>query len=933
MTYTNKTSLLVPSQLPEFVRDNPDYANFVLFLQAYYEWMEQQGGVVYGSQNLVNYNDIDSTMDEFIQYYVNDFIPLIPEGSKTDTRTLVKLAKQLYQSKGTPDSFKFLFRALYNSETQTYNTKDFVLRPSDGKWIQTRYLNVNSTDFNWTKTIGRRLFGETSKGFATIENIIPLADSTQIVLTGIERQFSSGELVYVVDDHGNEVLIGGNPIAGKVIGVVSSVTPDSGNPGAGYLPGDPVIFYGGLNPETSNPIGATAIVGTVSGSQITSVTPTYEGHGYRPGSFTSVEIDSTAGTGAVVQAQVFDTEHPYVISLVPSDSIGLKANTIIGDISHITSYNFANLITANATTTLQEAFTFPQLTTYGILATQVLSPGAGYDADTKAKATAYYSTDATNYTPVDRLFKLGILAPIVIEDGGENYLVGDTIRFVDGRGYGAFANVTGIDSGTGAITSIAYVKDPSQLVAHYPLGGMGYDEDFLPSIEVNSLNGSGASLYVPGIVGHDAQLKIKGTDYGQVKTITLLTPGKDYISKPKVSLRVQDMLLTNVNVLNQPRRGDKLYQGSLTNPSFVSYVDSFNIYQSNASNSFSSTYNARTYEYTGSLNTGNPIYISRNSGDMGAAMYLANTTTGIYTNGLKTYGNGAAKATANFYNGIVLGDGYYLNQDGQPSGYSVLEDEVYNDYTYRLQVEVELAKYKDTALKLLHPAGLNYYPVNMKKNSASFSMGHETATWNDYALSYLIGGVTGYQANVASGFSKTINFTGLSGANLATVIAANDYIKVIPNHGETFYSKVTGVTEDTVTVEDYWVTSVPNVAIATANSGTNVINIDSITDAWEIATGNVVSRFSDFIYTYDHVSFDGTNNDLVIHVGQPDSGDTTLQVNTTFSSEQTGYLSLRSNVVSSSVFVTRLSPIVDVLELVIEDGRPLITENGRNIIL
>lgn len=933
MTYTNKTSLLVASQLPEFVRDNPDYANFVLFLQAYYEWMEQQGGVVYGSQNLLNYDDIDSTMDEFIQYYVNDFIPLVPEGSKTDTRTLVKVAKQLYQSKGTPDSFKFLFRALYNSETQTYNTKDFVLRPSDGKWVQTRYLNVNSTDYNWTKTIGRRLFGDTSKGFATIENIIPLAESTQVVLSGIERQFTSGEMVYVVDDHGNEVLIDGNPIEGKVIGVVSSVTPDSGNPGAGYQSGDPVIFYGGLNPETPNPVGATAVVGEVSGSQITSVTPTFQGHGYRPGSFTSVEVESNAGSGAVVQAQVFDTEHPYTISLVPKDSIGLKANIAIGDAMHITSYNFANLTTANATTTLQEAFTFPQLTTYGILATQVLSPGSGYDASTTAKATAYYTTDATNFTPVDRLYKLGILAPIVIEDGGQNYNLNDTIVFTDGRGYGAFANVTGVDSGTGAITAITYVKDPSQSVAHYPLGGMGYDEDFLPTLSVHTSTGSGASLYVPGIVGHNANLKIKGTDYGQVKTITLLTPGKDYIAQPKVSLRVQDMLLTNVNVLNQPRRGDKLYQGSLNNPTFVSYVDSFSIYRANASNSYSSTYNARTYEYTGTINTGAPIYISRNNGDMGAEMYLSNTTTGIYTNGLKTYGNGAAKATANFYNGIVLGDGYYMNQDGQPSGYSVLEDSTYNDYTYRLQVEVELSKFKDTALKLLHPSGLNYYPVNMKKSSASANTGFDTATWNDYALSYLIGGVTGYQANVASGFTKTINFTGLSGANLASVISANDYIKIIPYRGETFYSKVTGVTEDTVTVEDYWVTSVPNVAIATANTGTNVINIESITDAWTLATGNVVSRFSDFIYTYDHVSFDGTNTDEVIHVGQPESGDTTLQVNTTFGSTQSGYLSLRSNVVSSNVFVTRLSPIVDVLELTIEDGRPLITENGRNIIL
>jgi len=57
----NKTSILVPYQLPEFIRDNPDYTNFVSFLQAYYEWMEQSGNVMDLSKNLLNYRDVDNT--------------------------------------------------------------------------------------------------------------------------------------------------------------------------------------------------------------------------------------------------------------------------------------------------------------------------------------------------------------------------------------------------------------------------------------------------------------------------------------------------------------------------------------------------------------------------------------------------------------------------------------------------------------------------------------------------------------------------------------------------------------------------------------------------------------------------------------------------------------------------------------------------------
>ena len=54
---SQKTSLLIPSQLPGFIRDDPAYENFVLFLQAYYEWMEQNNNVTDRSKNLLNYNN------------------------------------------------------------------------------------------------------------------------------------------------------------------------------------------------------------------------------------------------------------------------------------------------------------------------------------------------------------------------------------------------------------------------------------------------------------------------------------------------------------------------------------------------------------------------------------------------------------------------------------------------------------------------------------------------------------------------------------------------------------------------------------------------------------------------------------------------------------------------------------------------------------
>ena len=88
-----KTSLLIPSQLPEFVRDEPSYQKFVLFLQSYYEWLEQNGNVTDRSKNLLNYSDVDNTSNEFLDYFYNDFLSYFPKEILADKQKVIKLSK------------------------------------------------------------------------------------------------------------------------------------------------------------------------------------------------------------------------------------------------------------------------------------------------------------------------------------------------------------------------------------------------------------------------------------------------------------------------------------------------------------------------------------------------------------------------------------------------------------------------------------------------------------------------------------------------------------------------------------------------------------------------------------------------------------------------------------------------------------------------
>ena len=170
--YFTKTSLLVKNQLPRFIRDNEEYKNYVLFLEAYYEWMERSGNPIYESKNILNYIDIDRTTDEFIDYFMNSYMPGFPKNVLVDKRKLLRFSKELYSNKGIPSSFKFMFRVLYDEDVELYNHSDFILRSSSGKWVQTKFLNINTLDPKWRRTVGYKIYGSTSGGVATIESVI-----------------------------------------------------------------------------------------------------------------------------------------------------------------------------------------------------------------------------------------------------------------------------------------------------------------------------------------------------------------------------------------------------------------------------------------------------------------------------------------------------------------------------------------------------------------------------------------------------------------------------------------------------------------------------------------------------------------------------------------------------------------------------------------
>ena len=714
ITSGHKTSLLIPSQLPEFIRDDPSYANFVAFLQAYYEWMEQDGNVTDRSKNLLNYKDIDATTTEFLQYFTNEFLPYFPNDALISKEKAVKVARQLYRSKGTPASYQFLFRILYNSDFDVYYTKDSVFKASDGNWYIPKSLKLNTLDSRFLNINNYRLFGETTKSIATVENSVKAGNKTEVFISNIERLFQSGEYVRVVDNANQNILIGGKILRAKIVGQISSVKIDQYNRGLLYQPGDPVVIYGGL--ESANGHGAIATVGTTTAGSILTLDVVNQGYGYSNSPNTVINFTYAPGASAVVGSLNPAANGVAKIAYVPLDSIALKQYYTLGNgnwnstFGSPSNYHFANVANANANTVLAEAFSFLNLTTYPLSSVLLVNGGGGITKTPLVMADSRYLDDNDEY---GEIASLGILAPIQIITGGEGYEINDTIVFTGGSGYGAHAKVSNVAT-NGSITELTYTSD-----GFYPLGGMGYNSTSVPVITVDSANtlASNASLFIPGILGTGATFILTTDQAGSISIINVLDPGEDYTSTPKVSLKVEDIVVANVTISNFPQLGDVVYQGtSVEVATYSATVNNAVLLQENGDPT-QSLYNLRVFEYKSTPDPTKPLKI-----DKGINMIMANTQYDANYNstGVRIYGNGLAKANASFLNGLVIGQGQYLDKKGQPSSFSVLQSQIYNNYTYVITVEKEISKYRDILLNLLHPSGMQMLGRYSLKSTVNF---------------------------------------------------------------------------------------------------------------------------------------------------------------------------------------------------------------------
>lgn len=923
-----KTSLLVSSQLPEYIRDDPAYDNFKLFLQAYYEWLELSGNPLDRTKNILNYKDIDRTTDEFLNYFTNDFLQYFPEDILIDKRKAVKLARELYQTKGTLSSYKLLFRILYNSDFDLYNTGDSILRCSDGDWYITRSLKISSEDVRFLETKNYQVLGETSKSIATIENVIISGSKVEIFISNMQRSFISGEYVRILDNEFNDIIINGSNLRAKITGQVTQVNIDQQNKGLNYQIGDPVVFYGGLSFKGGK--GASAIVSDITKGSIKNVTLVDGGYGYRSNSNTIINITNGFGATAQVSSINANTLVTSFVNLFPTDTILLKKNVPIGN----AKYHFASFDSANANTKLINALSFINFNAYPIKSVVLTNEGLHINATPTITAdsialTDYSNTISTSNTEYANSYayikNLGILAPLQILNGGSGYTSNDTITITGGSGYGAYANIS---VSNGSIVSVSFVNGSSN---NYVLGGMGYRPDALPSITINSGTGSNASIIVPGILGYGAQFSSYVDKVGSILSVKMTDNGEDYESVPSISFKVQDIIVNNINPLitQLPEVGDIVYQGADIGSSvYYAYVDSI-IRTTNSDVPENTQYRLRVYDFSNDPITSLPLKIPTKNFSMNIL-------------GFNDYGDGNAKGTAEFINGLVISEGQYISSKGHLSSYSILQDENHNSFTYMITVEKEIAKYRDILQNLLHPSGMKiigrYSPL-MESDFNTYEMSYDGFGVPLRVLANTNNSYVTMSSDFTNRSNNIITFKNLNNT-IANVITINDIIEINPSHGPNIKSEIVSInyTSNTITLKDnVWLTYA-NVANVTGNVGTNIINIKSLTGYFDIINNG---HYNDANYPLKDIVFVGDTIEVggvTKTVTGVDYANGIITLSTNLVTDVTSYMSVKRNFTANSsptldqVIIWQSTQTTTSLSLTTESNLILITENGSVIL-
>jgi len=209
----NKLSSVVSSSIPNFLEQ--DYSVFVDFIKYYYIWLESTKNVNYIPHTLEEYLDVDSIPPEllssFYATYLNSFPTQFSKDKETnseiDIKKIIKNIKDFYSKKGTEDSFRFLFRIMFDAEISLSYPREKILYISQGKWVNPIYIKTKSlTKEQALDLVGVEIYALNETGNKTFSaliddvfcNVYQNNTITNLSLTGISGELNNSIVYYKI---------------------------------------------------------------------------------------------------------------------------------------------------------------------------------------------------------------------------------------------------------------------------------------------------------------------------------------------------------------------------------------------------------------------------------------------------------------------------------------------------------------------------------------------------------------------------------------------------------------------------------------------------------------------------------------------------------------------------------------------------------------
>lgn len=446
-----------------------------------------KNNVVRATGDFLNNRYVETSVDTYLNYLKEELYPSIPETLFGNKRLLSAKFKNFFESKSNEQSYRFLFKLLYDEEIEFYYPGEDLLRVSDGNFEKTRVIRVAITadvfDF-----LEKTIRGETSGALANVIDVksffIGSFEVAELTLTLVSGTFQTGESI---------VDIANEDLTTTVYGIVTGFTINDG--GSGYEVGDEVVLSG----DGSE---AQAFISSVSDAPISRLKVNAIGHGYQLNTNAIVNNSGTGGNNLIIRVTELANTYTYT-------DANTSTTYTLGEVATVSIINRGSDYVKKPTITLQDT----DIASLGLLSAELITiANSGID---------YGVGNTLVFTGGSGANAAGQVASVE-ESTSYDFLFEDGFRMLSEDSY--YDIIKNED------------WDPIGPIARVELTnfGDGYETANLPSITVTTTTGSGANLIATDIQGKSANVEVDVANnlvgVGAIRAIEITNFGIDYTS-------------------------------------------------------------------------------------------------------------------------------------------------------------------------------------------------------------------------------------------------------------------------------------------------------------------------------------------------------------------------------------------------------------------